>query len=346
MSDFDIQGTILLKYTGTNEDVVIPDGIETIGEGAFRNCRFLRNVTIPGTVRKIESNAFSSCTKLQSIVIPEGVEVIYSGAFYYCLKLKTILLPQTLQFILGYAFAKCRSLESIVIPKNVKHLVNGAFSEAKSLKTVEFLGPTTIGICAFGNCTALENVKLAPGMLTIQARAFEFNRSLKSLVIPESVFCIEAGAFAGCDALTDLDIQNKSIVLNGVFDNPVPPALFYQRNTLIPMLCDNDLIRFVIKTKLWTSLSPEMKYALLWSKQNPQVQIAAAERMGQNDYAGFCAFLNEQLSEDLSTEKCALIWHYIKLFADSRDTQPLVALFTRLQQQKNANDLPPIQITK
>ena len=89
MSDFDIQGTILLKYTGTNEDVVIPDGIETIGEGAFRNCRFLRNVTIPGTVRKIESNAFSSCTKLQSIVIPEGVEVIYSGAFYYCLKLKT-----------------------------------------------------------------------------------------------------------------------------------------------------------------------------------------------------------------------------------------------------------------
>ena len=26
MSDFDIQGTILLKYTGTNEDVVIPDG--------------------------------------------------------------------------------------------------------------------------------------------------------------------------------------------------------------------------------------------------------------------------------------------------------------------------------
>ena len=52
--DFIIENGTLVDYTGQGETVIIPDGVTEIGQGAFRNCRNLTNITIPDSVRKIE----------------------------------------------------------------------------------------------------------------------------------------------------------------------------------------------------------------------------------------------------------------------------------------------------
>ena len=52
-SDFDIDGTELYQYTGTDTDVVVPDGITRIDEGAFAYNEFIESVTIPASVATI-----------------------------------------------------------------------------------------------------------------------------------------------------------------------------------------------------------------------------------------------------------------------------------------------------
>ncbi len=66
-SDFDIDGTELYQYTGTDTDVVIPDGITRIDEGAFAYNKFIESVTIPASVVTIAEGAFSGCENLTKV---------------------------------------------------------------------------------------------------------------------------------------------------------------------------------------------------------------------------------------------------------------------------------------
>ena len=60
LNDFIIKNGELVKYKGEGGDVVIPEGVTSIGEHAFDNCRSLISVTIPNSVTSIGKYAFSS----------------------------------------------------------------------------------------------------------------------------------------------------------------------------------------------------------------------------------------------------------------------------------------------
>ena len=45
--DFVIEKGILKKYVGSGGDVVIPDGVKTVCDGAFGYCYELKSVIIP-----------------------------------------------------------------------------------------------------------------------------------------------------------------------------------------------------------------------------------------------------------------------------------------------------------
>ena len=60
---------------GTTE-VVIPEGVKSIGDSAFQYCERLKSIVIPEGVKRIGRHAFSYCTSLASIVISEGVESV------------------------------------------------------------------------------------------------------------------------------------------------------------------------------------------------------------------------------------------------------------------------------
>ena len=47
---FVIEDGVLIKYTGTAEQIVIPDGVIEIGERAFYYCINLTSITIPNSV--------------------------------------------------------------------------------------------------------------------------------------------------------------------------------------------------------------------------------------------------------------------------------------------------------
>ena len=63
----------------------IPDGIQRIGEYAFRGCSNLTYIDIPNSVTDIEREAFYGCSDLKTVVIPNSVISIGENAFYNCL---------------------------------------------------------------------------------------------------------------------------------------------------------------------------------------------------------------------------------------------------------------------
>ena len=61
------------KKSGT---YIVPNGIKSIGNYAFSNCKNLTSIIIPDGITKIGYSAFSECTSLTSITIPKSVTSI------------------------------------------------------------------------------------------------------------------------------------------------------------------------------------------------------------------------------------------------------------------------------
>ena len=76
-------------YKNVIKQVIIDDGVTTIGDGAFANTS-LASITIPNSVRTIGGLAFSYCSSLASITIPNSVTRIWHSAFYGCKNIKQI----------------------------------------------------------------------------------------------------------------------------------------------------------------------------------------------------------------------------------------------------------------
>ena len=77
-------GANRLLYIGEKElkgDLIIPNNVISIGDGAFSGCTGLTSIMIPDSVTSIENSAFSGCSGLTSITIPNGVTSIGSRAF-------------------------------------------------------------------------------------------------------------------------------------------------------------------------------------------------------------------------------------------------------------------------
>ncbi|MBR4067265.1 MAG: leucine-rich repeat domain-containing protein [Clostridia bacterium] len=62
--------------------VYFPDGVTSIGDGAFYCCTSLQSISIPDSVISIGNKAFNGCYSLEGITIPASVTSIGEDAFY------------------------------------------------------------------------------------------------------------------------------------------------------------------------------------------------------------------------------------------------------------------------
>jgi len=95
----------------------IPEGVEIIGEMAFRGKKALKNVIIANSVKEIEHDAFYDCDELDNVYVPAGVKVVRSYAFAECDKLKKITFAGTPNKLSRHTFDDCEQLHDIIVPK-------------------------------------------------------------------------------------------------------------------------------------------------------------------------------------------------------------------------------------
>lgn len=84
------EGTTLIQYLGNDTSVTVPEGVEEIEKGAFRECENLASIHLPEGLERIADWAFKGCGKLNSIRIPDSVEGIYGHDFEGCDSLRRI----------------------------------------------------------------------------------------------------------------------------------------------------------------------------------------------------------------------------------------------------------------
>ena len=199
-----IKNGVLEEYTGPGGDVVIPDGVTSIGDRAFEGCNGLTSVTIPNSVTSVGHWAFYGCKSLTSITIRNGVKSIGVCAFSDCSSLTSVTIPGSVTRIEGLAFFGCKSLMSVTIPDGVPSIGNGAFSECDGL--ADSNGMVIVGSILFQCFSPGVAVNVPDGVTSISGCAFYGCKSLTSVTIPDSVTSIEFAAFSGCVSLTDITL--------------------------------------------------------------------------------------------------------------------------------------------
>ena len=204
-------GNDAFKYHFNLKSIILPNSVKSIGDNAFKECESLKSINVPHSITSIGEAAFDGCSNLTDITIPNSVTKIGKFAFCGCCSLTSVTIPHSVTSIGENAFRYCDSLTSITIPNSVKSIDKGTFAECYSLTNITIPDSvTSIDGFAFYNCISLTSITIGKNVRSIRRAAFRNCKILKSIVIPDSVTSIDDYAFDGCESLTNITVDKNN----------------------------------------------------------------------------------------------------------------------------------------
>lgn len=193
-------------------NIIVSDGVSTIGSYAFAELNALTSVDIAESVYYVSWGGFYGCSNLTSINLPDGILSIGRNVFQNCSSLKTINIPEKVTSISDYIFSGCSSLVSIVIPEKTKSIGESAFSDCKNIKSIVIPETvTSIGNNAFTRCSSLTTINIPENITNIGEGVFGACSSLASIVLPDKLLSIGDWAFSSCVNLASIKIPKRVI---------------------------------------------------------------------------------------------------------------------------------------
>ena len=242
--------------------ILLPEGMTSIGDGAFSWCIAIKTISIPNSVKTIGYAAFTSCDSLTFINfgtnithigpvafagcsaitilnIPNSVTSIGADAFLYCSSLTSVAIPNSVTSIGGGAFSGCSSLTSVTIPNSVTSIGNSAFGGCSSLTSVTIGNSvTSIGNYAFSRCSSLTSITCL-GVTPPEASDLAANTSTCKLIVPHSAYNAYLrhtywGKFLNIVPSSEMESSAPDIYIN-----PANPAQKLLRNGQVYILKDD-----------------------------------------------------------------------------------------------------------
>lgn len=234
----------LLADNTTLLQVDLSDNIESIENGAFKNCINLESIKFSKNMGSIGNYIFEGCVSLQQCEIAEEnprYKMIAGGLVdrkekqiirYFKGNSRIGTISKRVHQINSYCF-ESTDLECIEIPEGINNIEENAFVDNKQLKEfkVEITNDyfeTSKGILFIKGLRTLVNYPAAKedkhyifpkGVKVLQSSAFMNARYLKTILLPNSISIIGNRVFKGCTGLEWVILGNISHISDSMFDN-------------------------------------------------------------------------------------------------------------------------------
>lgn len=190
----------------TLQRVVVPDSVEYIGEGAFRECLALSEIELPDHGLYIGENAFEGTAYYDTAANWES-GLLYIGRHLIEADPETVGMSCTVRAgtlsVADYAFRDCADLAEIELPDSLTAIGAGVFEGTAYYNTLT--NWTDDGLLVYG--TYLLDSRIAAehavpaGTTLIASRAFAYNGAMKEITVPAGVQYMGRGVFLGCNLL-------------------------------------------------------------------------------------------------------------------------------------------------
>ena len=170
-----------------------------IQTSVLRGCAYLENVVIPEGVDSIWERAFEGCMSLKSLRLPESLELIGEGAFSNTLSLESITIPAKVRSIADEAFAFTPRLRNLTVSPENRHfeMRGSALIDREEKRLICFLSQQ-------------EGAYTVPGDIeTVGALAFSASR-LSEITLPSNVRRVGDWAFRA-SKIERLNVENEDI---------------------------------------------------------------------------------------------------------------------------------------
>ena len=255
-------------------EVTFGANVKTIAKDAFKGCSSLSSVDFAENIATIEASAFADCSNLTNVNVAsfenwfnvdfkdeKANPVFYSQKLYVNGELiEEISIPEGTTAIKPYMFSGSTLYTSVKIPSSVQKIGKSAFSSCINLAAVhvdniedwlniafedKYANPLTLAKKLYvGGEELTGEVTIPEGVKKINKYAFQNCSAITGVALPASVDSVGSDAFAGCEniALVTIDDVNKwcKVVFENENSNPLflGKALFHNGDTLRNIVID------------------------------------------------------------------------------------------------------------
>ncbi len=210
----DIKKAAFRNCTSLTGTLSLPSTLKKIGrksgyigywDGVFEGCGFVCKLVLPEGLEEIGMGAFRTCKGLYGeLKLPDGLQLIGEMAFQDCLNLSGALeIPQGITEIPNECFNNTGLNGNLTLHDGIMAIGSKAF--AQSAFKGELNLPEELEVISsevFYGCDFSGKLVLPDGVRTIGDKAFAYNWRLTGVLeIPENVLSIGAGAFAKCRSI-------------------------------------------------------------------------------------------------------------------------------------------------
>jgi len=212
----------IYKYNGSDEIIEIPSEFQSkkvtsIGENAFINSTNLKKVIINNNIKTINSYAFYDCINLEEVYIGDNVIQIEEGALSSCSKLKKLTIPfvgkskdatdSESHFAFIFGKKEFYNAYNVILPLN-DPLCRSYFLP-NTLEEVTITSGKKIKDYSFYNCKSIKKVILPDSIDTIESFAFYKCSGLEEIKFPKDLEVIEEYSFYDCINIKNIEINNN-----------------------------------------------------------------------------------------------------------------------------------------
>jgi uncharacterized protein YjdB len=193
------------------EEVVLQEGLTSIGYYSFQNCSKLKSINIPSSVTSIDYGAFQICnslTKTEFASVESLCSISMAGGYSSRDKQESNPL-----YYSHHLYIDGKEVTDLVIPNTVTNIGECLFYGCNNLTSVTFEEGsklTSIGNKAFNGCSNLTAINIPSSVTNIGSEAFLGCAQIKFLEIPASVVSIGDNAFVNCTSLVSINVSTSN----------------------------------------------------------------------------------------------------------------------------------------